>query len=59
MLPLEKGVRLYGGSVRIKSIDESGNLFIKSRLFSLNNLYVYVFVLNNYSSCIGSSILFE
>ena len=54
-----KGDRLYGGSVKIRSIDESGNLFIKSRLSSLKSLYVFELVVNNYSSCAGFSVCFE
>lgn len=59
IFPLEKGDRLYGGSVKIRSIDESGNLFIKSRLSSLKSLYVFELVVNNYSSCAGFSVCFE
>ena len=59
IFPLENRDRLYGGSVKIRSIDESGNLCIKSRLFSLKSLYVVELVLNNYSSCANFSAFFN
>lgn len=35
IFPLEKGDRLYGGSVKIRSIDESGNHFIERNVLSV------------------------
>lgn len=52
MLPREKGAKLYGGSVKIRSTDAFGILCIKDKLSSLNSLYFFVFVLNNATSLI-------